>query len=139
MIFVLVGVGGITSRCNQTGKSCRRKDCPASCRNRAAQSSGSVLSLKLSPICALIESLVVACTLRSEASRCSLLILRLFYGTQMCQYKLERECNAVLQQSREEKIARMECLMDGLLPSEAFKKEEWAVLKLEHKVHENTL
>ncbi|KAG0628802.1 hypothetical protein M758_1G054100 [Ceratodon purpureus] len=52
----------------------------------------------------------------------------------VCQYKLERECNAVLQQSREEKIARMESLMDGVLPSEEFQKEEWAALKLEHKI-----
>ena len=56
------------------------------------------------------------------------------FSSQVCQYKLERECNAVLQQSREEKIARMESLMDGVLPSEEFQKEEWAALKLEHKV-----
>lgn len=52
----------------------------------------------------------------------------------MCQYKLERECNAVIQQSREEKIARMESLMDSVLPSEEFQKEERAALKLEHQV-----
>lgn len=40
----------------------------------------------------------------------------------------------MIHQSREEKIARMECLMDGVLPSEEFQKEEWAALKLENKV-----
>lgn len=54
----------------------------------------------------------------------------------MCQYKLERECNAVIQQSREEKMARMECLMDGVLPLEDFRNEEWSALQLEHKVRE---
>jgi kinesin family protein 15 len=53
---------------------------------------------------------------------------------QVRQYKLERECNAILQQSREEKIARMESLVDGILPVEDFCTDEWNALQLEHKV-----
>ncbi|KAG0558177.1 hypothetical protein KC19_10G010000 [Ceratodon purpureus] len=49
------------------------------------------------------------------------------------QYKHERECNAVIQQSREEKIVRLEALMGGVLPRETFLNEEWAALLNEHK------
>uniref|UniRef100_A0A7I4BD30 Kinesin motor domain-containing protein n=1 Tax=Physcomitrium patens TaxID=3218 RepID=A0A7I4BD30_PHYPA len=48
-------------------------------------------------------------------------------------YKHERECNAVIQQSREEKIVRLEALMAGVLPRETFLSEEWAALLHEHK------
>ncbi|KAG6597613.1 Kinesin-like protein KIN-12B, partial [Cucurbita argyrosperma subsp. sororia] len=50
------------------------------------------------------------------------------------QYKHERECNAVLGQAREDKIIRLESLMDGVLPSEEFMEEELLSLKYEHKV-----
>ena len=53
---------------------------------------------------------------------------------QVRQYKHERECNAVIQQSREEKIVRLEALMGGVLPRETFLNEEWAALLNEHKV-----
>lgn len=49
------------------------------------------------------------------------------------QYKNERECNSVIQQSREEKIVRLEALMAGVLPRETFLSEEWAALLHEHK------
>lgn len=53
---------------------------------------------------------------------------------QVRQYKHERECNSMLQQSREDKIARLESLMAGVLPSETFLTEEWGALLHEHKV-----
>ena len=53
---------------------------------------------------------------------------------QVRQYKLERECNAVINQIREEKVARMESLMDGALSSKDYDTEELVALKLEHKV-----
>ncbi|CAK9208177.1 unnamed protein product [Sphagnum troendelagicum] len=49
------------------------------------------------------------------------------------QYKNERECNSVLQQSREDKILRLEALMGGVLPSDIFLTEEWQALLHEHK------
>lgn len=52
----------------------------------------------------------------------------------MRQYKQEREYNAVIQQSREEKIVRMESLMDGILPSKDYCTDELAALQLENKV-----
>lgn len=57
-----------------------------------------------------------------------------FMDVQVRQYKHERECNSMLQQSREDKIARLEALMAGVLPSEIFLTEEWAALIHEHKV-----
>ncbi|KAJ8774343.1 hypothetical protein K2173_011592 [Erythroxylum novogranatense] len=50
------------------------------------------------------------------------------------QYKHERECNAIIAQTREDKILRLESLMDGVLPSEEFLEEELKSLKHEHKV-----
>ncbi|MCO5611484.1 hypothetical protein L7F22_065737 [Adiantum nelumboides] len=50
------------------------------------------------------------------------------------QYKHERECNAVLQQSLEDKIARLESLMDGTLPTDEYLNEEWSSLVNEHKI-----
>uniref|UniRef100_A0A7I4FWL6 Kinesin motor domain-containing protein n=1 Tax=Physcomitrium patens TaxID=3218 RepID=A0A7I4FWL6_PHYPA len=52
----------------------------------------------------------------------------------MRQYKHERECNSILQQSRQEKIVRLESLMSGVLPRESFLNEEWAALLKEHKI-----
>ncbi|GAA0175608.1 microtubule binding motor protein [Lithospermum erythrorhizon] len=50
------------------------------------------------------------------------------------QYKHERECNAVITQTREDKIARLESLMDGVLESEDFMDEELSALAYEHKL-----
>lgn len=50
------------------------------------------------------------------------------------QYKHERECNAVLGQAREDKILRLESLMDGVLPTEEFMEEELVSLTHEHKI-----
>ncbi|KAL3641664.1 TRAFAC class myosin-kinesin ATPase superfamily [Castilleja foliolosa] len=50
------------------------------------------------------------------------------------QYKHERECNAVISQAREDKIARLESLMDGILPTEEFMEEELLSLTHEHKI-----
>ncbi|TYK23655.1 kinesin-like protein KIN12B [Cucumis melo var. makuwa] len=50
------------------------------------------------------------------------------------QYKHERECNAVLGQAREDKILRLESLMDGVLPTEEFMEEELLSLTHEHKI-----
>ncbi|XP_062186174.1 kinesin-like protein KIN-12A [Phragmites australis] len=50
------------------------------------------------------------------------------------QYKHERECNAVIIQTLEGKIARLESLMDGTLPTEEFMNEEYLSLMNEHKI-----
>ncbi|XP_050237294.1 kinesin-like protein KIN-12B [Mercurialis annua] len=50
------------------------------------------------------------------------------------QYKHERECNAVIGQMRDDKIRRLESLMDGVLPSEEFMEEELASLMHEHEL-----
>ncbi|CAM6105350.1 unnamed protein product [Calypogeia fissa] len=52
------------------------------------------------------------------------------------QYKHERECNAILHQSREEKIARLESLMDNVIPVDTYLNEEWSALLLEYKMLE---
>eukprot|EP01018_Ginkgo_biloba_P021270 Gb_41072 [translate_table: standard] len=50
------------------------------------------------------------------------------------QYKHERECNSLIQQTREDKIVRLEGLMDGAITSEEFLKDELASLAFEHKL-----
>ncbi|GFY83651.1 phragmoplast-associated kinesin-related protein [Actinidia rufa] len=50
------------------------------------------------------------------------------------QYKHERECNAIIGQTREDKIIRLESLMDGTLTAEEFMEEELASLKNEHEL-----
>ncbi|KAK9138520.1 hypothetical protein Sjap_009114 [Stephania japonica] len=50
------------------------------------------------------------------------------------QYKHERECNAILEQSREDKIIRLESLMDGVLPTEEFMEEELISLRNEYQI-----
>ncbi|XP_057773195.1 kinesin-like protein KIN-12B [Salvia miltiorrhiza] len=50
------------------------------------------------------------------------------------QYKHERECNAIIGQTREDKIARLESLMDGILTTEEFMEEELLSLTHEHKI-----
>ncbi|XP_068665503.1 kinesin-like protein KIN-12B [Aristolochia californica] len=50
------------------------------------------------------------------------------------QYKHERECNAIIEQTREDKIRRLEGLMDGVLPTEEFMEEEFLSLTNEHKL-----
>ena len=52
----------------------------------------------------------------------------------MQQYKHERECNAIIGQTREDKIVRLESLMDGVLSKDDFLDEEFASLMHEHKV-----
>ncbi|XP_021804241.1 kinesin-like protein KIN-12B, partial [Prunus avium] len=50
------------------------------------------------------------------------------------QYKHERECNAIIAQTREDKILRLESLMDGVLPTEEFMEEELVSLTHEYKL-----
>ncbi|XWS09261.1 hypothetical protein CRYUN_Cryun40dG0070600 [Craigia yunnanensis] len=50
------------------------------------------------------------------------------------QYKHERECNAIIGQTREDKMLRLESLMDGVLPTEEFMEEELSSLTDEHKL-----
>ncbi|CAH2079246.1 unnamed protein product [Thlaspi arvense] len=50
------------------------------------------------------------------------------------QYKHERECNAIIGQTREDKIIRLGSLMDGVLTKEDFLDEEFASLLHEHKL-----
>ncbi|KAK4732931.1 hypothetical protein R3W88_025919 [Solanum pinnatisectum] len=50
------------------------------------------------------------------------------------QYKHERECNAIIGQTREDKIVRLESLMDGILPTEEFMEDELLSLTHEHKL-----
>ncbi|KZV26325.1 Phragmoplast-associated kinesin-related protein isoform 1 [Dorcoceras hygrometricum] len=49
------------------------------------------------------------------------------------QYKHERECNAIIGRTREDKIARLESLMDGVMPTEEFMEDELLSLTHEHK------
>jgi len=42
---------------------------------------------------------------------------------QVQQYKNERDCNAIIAQTRDEKILRLESFMDGVLPTEEFMDE----------------
>ncbi|XP_057752775.1 kinesin-like protein KIN-12B [Arachis stenosperma] len=50
------------------------------------------------------------------------------------QHKHERECNAIIAQTKEEKILRLESLIDGVLPAEEFLDEELISLRHEHKL-----
>ncbi|KAJ4968278.1 hypothetical protein NE237_014979 [Protea cynaroides] len=50
------------------------------------------------------------------------------------QYKHERECNAIIEQMREDKIIRLESLMDSILPTEEFMEQELVSLMHEHKL-----
>ncbi|KAL6194131.1 hypothetical protein ACLB2K_035215 [Fragaria x ananassa] len=50
------------------------------------------------------------------------------------QYKHERECNAIISQTREDKILRLESLMDGVLPTEEFMEEELLSLTHDYKL-----
>ncbi|XP_011011105.1 PREDICTED: kinesin-like protein KIN12B isoform X1 [Populus euphratica] len=50
------------------------------------------------------------------------------------QYKHERECNSIIGQTREDKILRLESLMDGVLSTKDFMEEEFAALMHEHKL-----
>ncbi|XP_043722415.1 kinesin-like protein KIN-12B isoform X2 [Telopea speciosissima] len=50
------------------------------------------------------------------------------------QYKHERECNAIIEQTREDKIIRLESLMDGILPTEEFMEQELVSLMHEHNL-----
>ncbi|KAL2651860.1 hypothetical protein R1flu_019988 [Riccia fluitans] len=50
------------------------------------------------------------------------------------QYKHERECNAILHQTREDKIARLESLMENVIPTDEYLSEEWSALLLEHQL-----
>ncbi|CAH8362950.1 unnamed protein product [Eruca vesicaria subsp. sativa] len=50
------------------------------------------------------------------------------------QYKHERECNAIIGHTREDKIVRLESLMDGVLSKDDFLDEEFASLMHEHKL-----
>ncbi|KAK9078967.1 hypothetical protein SSX86_000636 [Deinandra increscens subsp. villosa] len=50
------------------------------------------------------------------------------------QYEHERECNSIINQLREDKIARLENLMDGVLLAEEFVDEELQSLANEHEI-----
>ncbi|XP_057547481.1 kinesin-like protein KIN-12B [Amaranthus tricolor] len=50
------------------------------------------------------------------------------------QYKHERECNAIIGQMREDKIMRLENLMDGVLPTEDFMEEEFLSVRNENEL-----
>ncbi|EPS69859.1 hypothetical protein M569_04902, partial [Genlisea aurea] len=50
------------------------------------------------------------------------------------QYKHERRCNEILSRTREDKISRLESLMDGILPTEDFMDEEFSSLVHQHKI-----
>ncbi|XP_057827459.2 kinesin-like protein KIN-12B isoform X1 [Cryptomeria japonica] len=52
------------------------------------------------------------------------------------QYKHERECNSMIQQAREEKIARLESLIDGAITTEDYRKDELESLAFEYKLLE---
>lgn len=48
------------------------------------------------------------------------------------QYKHERECMSIIEQTREDKICRLEGLMDGVIPTEEFMEDEFLSLRNEH-------
>ncbi|CAH9122330.1 unnamed protein product [Cuscuta epithymum] len=50
------------------------------------------------------------------------------------QYKHERECNSIISQTRDDKIVRLESLMDGILTTEDFLEDEMMSLTHEHKI-----
>ncbi|CAK7348926.1 unnamed protein product [Dovyalis caffra] len=50
------------------------------------------------------------------------------------QYKHERECNAIIGQTREDRILRLESLMDGVLSTKDFMEEELAAVMHEHEL-----
>ncbi|KAM3267305.1 kinesin-like protein KIN-12B isoform X1 [Capsicum chacoense] len=50
------------------------------------------------------------------------------------QYKHERECNAIISQTREDKIIRLESYMDGILSKEEFMEDELLAVIHEHKL-----
>ncbi|XP_043709220.1 kinesin-like protein KIN-12B [Telopea speciosissima] len=50
------------------------------------------------------------------------------------QYKHERECNTIIEQMREDKIIRLESLMDNILPTEEFMEQELVSFMHEHKL-----
>ncbi|CAH1452916.1 unnamed protein product [Lactuca virosa] len=50
------------------------------------------------------------------------------------QYKHERECNSIIGQLQEDKITRLENLMDGVLSAEEFVNEELTSLANEHQI-----
>lgn len=52
----------------------------------------------------------------------------------MQQYKHERECSSIIGQLQEDKIARLENLMDGVLSAEEFVNEELMSLADKHEV-----
>lgn len=52
----------------------------------------------------------------------------------MQQYKHEMEHNAIIAQTKEDKILRLQSLMDGVLHTEEFMNEELVSLTHEHKV-----
>lgn len=60
--------------------------------------------------------------------------LTIFIPSQVEQYKHERECNSIIGQLQEDKIARLENLMDGVLSAEEFVNEELTSLANEHQV-----
>ena len=58
---------------------------------------------------------------------------------QVQQFKHERECNAIIAKTREDKIIRLENLMDGALSTKDFLEDELASLKIEHEVYMHLL
>ncbi|CAL5413959.1 unnamed protein product [Camellia sinensis] len=50
------------------------------------------------------------------------------------QYKHERECNAIIGRTRDDKIVCLESLMDGILPTEEFMEDELVSLTNEHNL-----
>ena len=65
-------------------------------------------------------------------------LLTTFITSQVQQYKHERECNSIIGQLQEDKIARLENLMDGVLSSEDYVNEEVTSLANENMVKHST-
>ena len=62
-------------------------------------------------------------------------ILTTFITSHVQQYKHERECNSIICQLQDDKIRRLEYLMDGVLSSEEYVNEEVSSLANENMVH----
>ncbi|XP_042395837.1 kinesin-like protein KIN-12B [Zingiber officinale] len=99
---------------------------------------GSVLTNKLNSKIPRAVKKVLAGSIRREMAleeHCSKQAAEIMQLNRLLQqYKHERECNAIIAETREDKISRLESLMDGILPTEEYMGEEFVSLKNEHKL-----
>ncbi|PKA47415.1 Kinesin-like protein KIN12B [Apostasia shenzhenica] len=130
---------------------CKSKDLPIDSKNKLDDSRlqivpvddfQSVIQAKSTKLCKNLvpEAVkkVVAGSIRREMAledHCAKQAAEIMHLNRLVQqYKHERECLAILEQTRDDKICRLEGLMDGLIPTEVFMTEELLCLKNEHMI-----